>query len=62
MRDARLLEAGIADEIHRQDFFAKISDIEFSLQNGLIQGLEFGEGEVFWEQFKTDGLTANFGF
>lgn len=51
---------GRDEEIEGEEFFAEVPFIDGATEDGLIESLELGEGEMFWQEFEADGLVADF--
>ena len=56
MGDIRLQFAGVLQEIHGKELFAKVAPVQLYIQDGLVKVLQFPQGEFFGKQAKAKGM------
>ena len=45
---------------HAQNLFSKVSLVQFTVKNHLVQMLKLPKSKLLWQQFETDRLVTNF--
>jgi hypothetical protein len=48
--DVSLEFAGIFEQFHRKEFLPEVTPIEFDIEDGFIEVLQFPEGKLLWEE------------
>jgi len=56
MGDVGLELTGIFQQVHGEEFLPEIAPVELDIEDGLIEVLQFAQGELFWQEAEAEGM------